>query len=327
MPRQQTFGDRSINMTRGLRIAIIAALLLALASSRSAGAGVAAASKSRQGAPHAHAATTATNRDLAAAEASRLLRLLVLPSGAQAVNQPPAGGKDILSRPALVIGSPQLVDRHAWWRVPAGPATVLAFLKAHLPHRGKLNGGGHLDAGSHDKYLQFSWPPLKGRLQERHLFVSVVALRHDSSGVRADAEVVWTVPRPASEIIPRGVTAVDITRRAWRRTPGVSITVTSPTKARKIVGWVNRLEIVQPGARECPPTRPERPLTLSFRGHGGALLAQARFPVETAGACDTAMSLTIRGTAQTPLAGGEELLRRISGLLGKTVPIPRRALH
>lgn len=271
----------------------------------------------------AHQASALTNRHLADVDARHLLGLLTLPIGATRVDRQPLGGIGVLSHPAILLGSRDLVDLHEWWRVPAGTASVLRFIEAHSPGGAKPTGRGHLGAkGVRGRYLQFSWPAVREELEVRSLVVSVVALRHGATGLRADAEIQWIVPRSASERIPREVSQITITRPARRNAAALSIMVTASARVRTIVRWVNRLSTVQPGNEECPSPHPVVPLTLSFRGRDGALLAQASYPVESLAVCDTAMSLSIRGQAQTPLLGGRPLLEKIGRLLGTPLLAP-----
>ena len=57
---------------------------------------------------------------------------LGLPAGAVQVNSDPASG-GLLSGPAFVPASGNLVDLHDWWTVPGEPQAVEASIEAHPP--------------------------------------------------------------------------------------------------------------------------------------------------------------------------------------------------
>jgi hypothetical protein len=214
----------------------------------------------------------------------------------------------VLSRPAISAGAPALIDLHGWWRVPAKAAFVMAFIRAHPPRGSRRSGSGNgLLTGRYVKYVQFSWPALPGVLGVRLLVFNVVALRGDATGVRADAEVQWIVPRPA-----RGLSG---------RPPTLSVTVTDPAKIRRIVEMIDRLPTVQ-FEPECPaPPKLLNPPVVSFRflsALGGMLLAEASevaYATESSGPCE-AMTLSIRGHAEPPLEDGGTVLRKLGRLLG-----------
>lgn len=274
------------------------------------GAGVASlASEVERRAPSA-------NRYRAWLDAERLLHGITLPSNSVVLEDEPAGDAGTLSHPALLIGVPDLIDVHSWWRVPAKPASVRAFLTTHSPRGTTREGSGHL-LGSSGRHLDFSAPAIPGELQIRMLVIAVVPLAGGQTGIRADAEVRWTLPRPLSERIPAGVRSIHITHGHRGVGPSRSIRVTSATELRKISRILDRLPTVQPGIVGCVPVRPRPKTTFVFRGRGhGPALAKAEFPVDAEGACDDAMSLTIDGRRRTPLAGGSAALAKIGRVLG-----------
>lgn len=262
--------------------------------------------------------TKAANRRRARQDAKHLLRRLVLPPHATRLGSG-SPGAPALRHPGLLPGTPDLVDLHSSWRVPERPAAVRAFLEAHPPQGTTRSGSGHLPGVPSGMYLQFSSPPIGEELGIRWLVVRTQRLTAGQTEIRADAEVQWIVPRPASERIPASVREIGI--RAPRRHSASPrfIRVSRPGRVRSIVRIVDRLPLVQPGLVECPAFRPTpaaRKITLSFRAKAGApALAVARFPEEAEGTCDGAMSLQIRGEAQAPLNGGYLALRRIGELL------------
>jgi hypothetical protein len=266
--------------------------------------------------------TAGANERDASAEAERMLSRLVLPTGAVGLQHEPTGDAGTLSSWAIRLGTPDLVDLHAWWRVPASARSVMAFIRAHPPGGSQPSGSGSGNA-VRAPYVQFAWPALPERLQIRWLIVAVAPLRGGATGVRADAEVQWTVPRAPSERIPAGVREIDLTRPGSAHAGAVSITITKPVQVRDIVAMVDRLPTVQPGTLSCS-LLPNRPVvTFEFRAsRSGPALAQTRYPTPANGTCGEAMRLTIHGQAQTPLLNGGTILTTVDRLLGTRLAGP-----
>lgn len=274
--------------------------------------------------------TAASNERAARAEAMSLLRELALPAGAVRAQHEPAGDGGVL---AYAVSSPQtrdLVDLHGWWLVATRLPSVLAFIRAHPPG-GSQPGGSGSGGGPHippNEYVSFSLPPARGVLQSVELTVNAVSLHDGATGVRADAQVVWIVPRRASERIPTGVHAIDITRTRRGQAPSLSVSITDPAQVGKIVAMVDRLPRSQPGSYSCP-SEPVNPpvVTFTFRAAAaGAVLAQARevaFATGTGTPCEP-MALSIRGRAEDSLEDGGTVLEKAGRLLGITLTTPRR---
>ncbi len=310
---------------RLLAIAIAAAFVavgaLALArTSSGAGAGRAAG----VGIPKPSPATTAVRRRRARADANTMLSRLSLPAGAVQLSHEPSGDGGVLARPvSRPAAMPELVDEHAWWRVPGSAASVLDYLKAHAPRGGKLTQSGS-QGPVHGRvvsgFVGFSWPQIARLLTNRQLLVQAVDLTGGGTGVRVDAQVQWIIPRPVSERIPRGVHEIDVTRAAPGESPSLWIKVVSPHVIRALVGMVDALEIVQPGAYSCPAFPTGAPVvTFTFRASdGGTVLASASEPAsarEPTSSCDP-MTFSIRGHPQTPLLGGAAVVHAAGRLLG-----------
>ena len=275
------------------------------------------------GTPKPPAATAAARRRRARLDAANLVARLRLAAGAVELSREPSGDGGLLRRPASKPATPALVDEHAWWRVPGSAASVLDYLSAHAPQGGKLTQSGS-QGPLHGKpiiaFVGFSWPPVAKLLAVRQLLVQAVDLSGGDTGVRADAQVQWIVPRPASERIPRGVHEIDVTRGAPGQAPTLSIKVLAANKIRALVAMVDGLEIVQPGAYSCPSSQPGAPVvTFTFRASdGGTVLARASQLAaarEPTTPCDP-MTFSMRGHPRTPLLGGARVLTEASRLLG-----------
>lgn len=171
---------------------------------------------------------------------------------------------------------------------------------------------------------RFSVPGSPGTLA-----IQVVRLPSGSTALRADAQVVWISPRPASEMIPSGARLLRIAVHApnphyreisesesnslLERLPE---TVTSVPQIDEIVALLNELEVAQPGLRLCPLARAtDNNVELSFYTSAAAApLAVADILLEGCGG----VSLTIGGVPQPSLEGGSELISPIGGILGVT---------
>jgi hypothetical protein len=240
------------------------------------------------------AAAPASHRAAARADAAVLLSRLRLPPGSSASAVEPAGDGGQLARPAVgPAATPNVVDRHAWWRVPGAPAAVLAYLGAHPPAGARRFLSGPGVAG-------FDWRPRRGVLSRRWVIVHAVALPGGSTGVRADAQVVWITPRPARERIPADERRLRIT------TARRSLVVTAPSRIRQAIRLLNALPAAQPGAVNCPADLGVT-VRLAFRPHRAVAV------VDPSG-CGT-VTLTLRGRRQPPLAGGRELVPRLARAL------------
>lgn len=259
----------------------------------------------------ARAPTSGSNKRAAERDTAQLLHRVVLPTGAVRLAHEPRGDGGLL-RHADSAPSGLLVDRHRLWLVHEPLRQMAAFVAHHPPRGGHLSGTGHA-SGRHipaNKSFTFSFRPIPGRISSRELEVTLVTLPRDRTGVRADAQDIWMVPRPPTEKVPAAVREIDVrTSKAHRQ-------VESAAKVRRIVGWFDALPIVQPGGRfGCPPDTVRRPpMSLRFLSAKGVLLARASVPGSFAiGSC-APIEFWIGSHRQKPLSG--HLYGRISRLLG-----------
>jgi hypothetical protein len=249
--------------------------------------------------------TTASNRLPARRDATRLLQRVVLPAGARRLTEAPGGAGGLLAQPPSAPGTPQLVDRHGLWRVRASFGSVVAFEKAHAPHGSTLDGWSSA-SGPHypsNQGLQFTFAAVAGKLSSRELEVETVALRSGWTAIRVDAQDVWVVTRPRSEVVPAGVHAIDIG----------SHQVTGGAKVARIIRWFDALPIAQPGVGlYCALIRSDSPtVRISFLDGNGDVLARASLLDAFHGVSSPCnpIRFSIHGHTQTPLVGGRFLLR------------------
>jgi hypothetical protein len=186
--------------------------------------------------------TSADNKRTAERDTAQLLQRLVLPSGAVGLAREPRGDGGLL-RQSDSIPSGLLVDRHRLWLVHEPLGKVVAFLRHHPPRGGRMSGSGSSGGTGipANAATTFSFPALAGRISLRALEVDLVALPHHRTGVRADAQDIWIVPRRASEKVPAAVRVVGV------RTSRAHVRVTAPAKVQRIVRRLDAPPIVQPG--------------------------------------------------------------------------------
>jgi hypothetical protein len=245
----------------------------------------------------------AANLAAARSDASALLGRLSLPAGAVASAAEPAGDASALASPAGRPDTPNLVDDVGWWVLPGTPAAALAYVEAHRPAGSTVTGRGSGNQGPNGTTVSsttFGLPPVPNLLVSRELVVEVVALADGSTGLRADAQVIWTAPRPASEQIPPGTRRLRITVTGGfpgQRPDQRPVVVVAAKRIRAVVTILNRLPVVQPGVINCPADFGIE-VRLSFQ-RGSRVIALA--VVDPAGCED--VRLTIGGRAQPALSG------------------------
>jgi len=269
----------------------------------------------------AGAASEAANRARALREAQALVGRVELPAGAVRLRSSPGGDAAQIDNPFPRQGTPDVADAHAWWRVGGRPQDVLARVVAPRGARTDYTGSGGEKGSISYWYRAYALPPIPGVLASREIVVKVTALGPGEVAVRVDGQAIWIVPRPASERVPAGAGAIEITRARPHRAPTVDVTVTRPALVARITTVVNSLPTAQPGVLACPALLPGSPVvTLTFRRNGSTIARASQIadvPSPTT-SCD-AMTLTIGGRTQTPLLGGIGLLRLLGALLHVTL--------
>ncbi len=265
----------------------------------------------------------------AQADAASLLAELPLPPGSSESSTEPAEDDSLLAHPGIgPPATPNAVDEHAWWLVPVAPAEALVYICAHLPTGTARTGFGRGPSGPNvpeNEIAAFAVPGSPGTL-----VIWAVRLPNGSTALRADAQVVWITPRPASETIPSGAHLLRIAahsrnsrhRRSSRYSESGLLSllerlpwkVTSAGQIEEIVALLNKLRVDQPGLRHCPLSVGDSSVDLTFYASPGtAPLAVA--DIEPVG-CPGSVSLTIGGISQPRLEGGWSLVEQIGEALG-----------
>lgn len=244
----------------------------------------------------------AARKHAAERKAKKLLREYSLPAGTEPLRYRRAGhgplSRSALSAPAYG----KLVQRHGFWQVQRPFRVVLRYVKRHAPEGFELHSRSRQPGVRRNATLGF-------RSHRRLLAVTLVA-HGTRTTLRVDAGAVWIYPRSPQEVLPAGVTAIDIvSERATTH-------VTDSQQVARIVAWFDALGVVQPGEHViCPLAPVGLPLELDFRSSTGTLLARALAPSIGSSTQCTPIQFSIGGRQQTPLVGGNFVLR-VENLLG-----------
>lgn len=237
------------------------------------------------------------------------------PAGAARLTAAPAADNGALRRPAVTIGSSNVVDEVSWWSVPGNPQTAMSWVKAHLASRFTPSGSGTVGAPPAMWSDQYSLPPVAGVLTQRELTVAAVSAGGGHTAVRIDAQVAWLPAKPASERVP--ATAKTVTLSAapgstvGAKTPS-PVTITNPALVRRIASLVNALPLFPPGRYSCPAEL-GKAVQMTFRASpGGPPLAVATAPVT---GCQ-GLRLIVSGKPQPALAGGTDVARQVLAIGG-----------
>ena len=195
---------------------------------------------------------TAPNRELATRIAEGLPGTLPLPPEATEVSTDPSAGK--LAQPFSYPATPQLVSVHRFWRLSGTPSAAIKWLEAHPPSGSKITMGGTSGVGDHVTAwdVGYTFPPVPGRISSEELQVTVTQAEGAGTALLADGQVVWVIPRPASERIPGGVRVIDVTASDPPRHIHFAGTIKSAAAIRRIVTLIEGLERPGEGARHCP---------------------------------------------------------------------------
>lgn len=299
------------------RFSIVAALAAALL-----GVGGAAGARAPGSAPPPAAAKPIQSRNEIVAEidAEKHLTALSLPADAMRSDREPAGDDGTLAHPLSgPPATPNVVDDHRWWVLTESPSSVLAYIQAHPPRGGRQSMSGASGGPGRPSVtgIGFSWPGVRGRLSTRTLLVEVVRLADRSTGLRADSQVVWITPRPASERIPTGSRRLVLVTRRFGRIIQGPLTVRAPGRIHRAVRLLNALPAAQPGVLACPVDSGSR-IRLAFYGGARAGPRPVAVAVVDPDGCGL-VTLSIRGRQEPPLSGGFTLARRLSHALGVKV--------
>jgi hypothetical protein len=274
----------------------------------------------------ATAGSRSANRAASRRDARSLLAKLALPAGATWLFSEPHGDHAYLKAQGALEGDEARTVAHGWWEVPGIPGDVIAYIRAHPPTGGTQFGtgaAGNIYNGTSADSLYYQWPGVRGVLGYRELAVTATALPDGETGVLAEAQSDWIVPRPTGERIPSSTAEIDIASGTPRQAPSESFSVSTPSEVRKIVRLINGLPIAQPIVYNCPALTDPRFVRMTFRAatEGPALAVLTYYDFRPwagpSNACKT-VDLTIAGRRQDPLIGGD-FLQAIGRMLGRSL--------
>ena len=159
----------------------------------------------------------------------------------------------------------------------------------------------------------------------RHVLeVTVTSIGGGLTGVLAESQSIWIVPRPASERIPAATRVVQISSAVPGAADGGAVTVTRHGQVGSIVALLNRLPIVQPGVTGCPAQIDPKTITMTFSASSsGPALAVLQFndyqPWRAANSNECApVQLSVAGRRRPALDGGD-FIKRIERIIGLNV--------
>ena len=194
-----------------------------------------------------------TNPDLrdpathARAEADRLLGLIRVPSSATPAGHSPANALDQASQ---TTATNDIVDEHRWWTISWDAQRTLDWLTnngvEHLKSSGTGTSGG--PEGVTEYTLIFNAKAPTG-IDSEEVQLDVAPMSDGTSAIRADAQVVWLVNRPADETIPGNIARIDVSASNAGKQIGQS-TLTGG-KARRLARVINALPTAPRAEHSC----------------------------------------------------------------------------
>ncbi len=172
-----------------------------------------------------------SNRRAGNREAVRLLSTLTLPRAAIRLAGEPAGDHGALGYPGSALPASDVVDLPAWWASGGNATAMMDAITAHAPAGSTLISSRFVTGpGSTVSSATFSWPVVGSALGARQLTVAITTLADGETGLRADAQVAWIVPR-SGRILARAAEDATVTEpmtscdplrfsiRGWSQTP------------------------------------------------------------------------------------------------------------
>lgn len=289
-------------------------------------AGVAGAAVAAGGAGVAGAGSLSANRAAARRDVSSLLAKLVLPAGTVGLVSEPRGDNGYLKVNGPLEADEAHTLAHGWWVLAGTPEDVIAYVRAHPPAGGRLFGtgtAGNTHNGTSAESVYYQWAGVRNVLGYRELALTATALPDGTTGVLAEAQSDWIVPRPTAERIPSSTGEIDITSGAPGRRPRESLSVSNRSQVGKIVRLINALPIAQPIVVACPLLLDPRLVTMTFRAAPGgpplAVLTYSDFrPWSGPSQLCKTVALEIGGRTQDALIGGD-FLKRIGRMLSRSL--------
>jgi hypothetical protein len=225
--------------------------------------------------------TLAGNEAAAKADAAKLLSEVALPSGARRLGAEPSGDHGYLKPLAHLVTTTIGFVHTRWWRVTgATPGQVIAAVRASPPRdRASTSPSGVSGTGSSATGVIFYLKDVPGVLDSRMIEVTATALPDGATGVLAQSQSIWVVPRTAASMIPATTRVVSVSETTTGGRVLHSGTVTGASRVRAALHYFNGLRPTQPFVYNCPAAIHEPDVvTVKFlSSKRGAPLATASF--------------------------------------------------
>jgi hypothetical protein len=276
-----------MTLTVGRLLGALLAPALALAGCAVTHSPETAASHTAAAAARPSATTALSPEQQAEADAAAILAAFVAPPGARKLAGPPTGQASQMKGITGSSGSPNWIDKTAFWQVKGDPQQVLAWTASHVG-RSHIDGGliTSLPVSGRPETVwerDYRLPPVPAVEDTRELTVEVADAGDGQAAIRVDAQVTWLPARTANEMVPAAATAVELSvipDPNLNVKPPRPVTVTSLTAVRGITATVNSLPVFPPGPRECGPGGVAALVLTFLSAPRGSVLATAYVNVE-----------------------------------------------
>ena len=149
--------------------------------------------------------------------------------------------------------SPYLVDESRFWVGPGRLDAVIAWLSTHPPKGMADTGGTSSMSGPRPSDRELSKTFISSRPDPRNATIQIAVVDHGGTevAIRADAQVIWTPPKPAEEMIPDAATEARVLIKDGIPSHVVADEVVTVSWARKLATLFNGLSIDTRGAHGC----------------------------------------------------------------------------
>jgi hypothetical protein len=165
------------------------------------------------------------------------------------------------------------------------------------------------NTGQTSRSVTYSLPPVPGVLDQRLLAVTVTTVSGGRTGVLAESDAIWLVPRPRSERIPAATRELDVAVTRDGQAPFARFAIVG-SQLHAIERRLDRLEVGQPYVINCPAemSQGSREVTLAFLNAAGATVARASWTAYAGWGtksfeCDE-ISFAVGGRSKPALLGG-----------------------
>jgi hypothetical protein len=184
-------------------------------------------------------------------ELATLLADVRVPSGAVRVTSAPV---TLLAQAQVSEASPNLLTSTSWWRIDMSFADALAWIQEHPP-AGLTSGMSGRSGGPGvptNRSLGFEAPSTTA-YDGATVELDLAAMSSSTTGLRADAKVIWLPPKPSDEFVPLGtaVTLAAVNHFGSSDATTLRTRDLDPADAAALITDLNALPPSDGGARAC----------------------------------------------------------------------------